>query len=78
MAEVRIPGYEEGSDLGGEPANWLIYDTETKERRYELNPNYVPPPDPTELELAERDVWNAKQKLANAEAHLALIIKENQ
>lgn len=75
MSEVRIPGYVQGSDLGGEPINWLVYDTETKERRTEWNPNYVPPSPPTELDLARWAVEEAEQELAEARAHLASLAR---
>lgn len=68
---VRIPGYAQGSDLGGEPINWVVYDTETKERHTEWNPRYVPPPPPTELELAQWAVDEAEHELAEAKAYLA-------
>lgn len=69
--EVRIPGFAEGADLGGEPQSWLIWNTATGERRVEMNPNYVPPPPPTELELAREDVWDLEQRLASARAYVA-------
>lgn len=71
MSEVRIPGYTQGADLGGEPANWVVYDTETKEQRVEWNPLYVAPPPPTDLELAQWAVDAAEHELAEARARLA-------
>jgi len=71
MSEVRIPGYSSGDDLSGEPSSWLIYDTETKERRFEINPAYVPPPPPTEKQLAEWRVRDLEYELEEARADLA-------
>ena len=75
MSIVRVPGYTEGSDLDGEPVNWLVLDTVTKERHLEWNPNYVPPTPPTELELAQWAVEEAERDLAEAQAYLADIKK---
>ena len=71
MSEIRIPGYCEGSDLGGEPVNWLIVDRETGARRVEANPNYVPSAPPTELELAEWELADAEWRLGEAKAAVA-------
>lgn len=70
MAELRVPGYSEGSDIGGEPVNWVVYDTETNTSHTEWNPNYVPPPPPTEIEQAEQEVYEARLRLAAAETYL--------
>ena len=69
MTEVRIAGYSAGDDLTGEPSSWLIFNTETKERRVEINPNYVSPPPPTELELVEQEIADLESRLADARAY---------
>lgn len=70
MSIVRVAGYSQGSDLTGEPVNWLIFDTETKERRIEWNPLYVPPPPPTDLDLARWAVEEAEHELREARSWL--------
>lgn len=70
MTELRFPVVAAGADIGGEPHSWLVYDTVTKERRYEKNPNHVPPPPPTAIEEAGWAVREAEDEVARAQADL--------
>lgn len=69
---MRVAVVAEGSDLGV-PLGWEHWSKasgEWERLRFEPNPDYVPPPPPTQRELTEQRIADLEEELASERAYL--------